>query len=157
MPSGSTGKPPGKDVAAQASSTAAPDATSSTCGKAAPAISAEEQKALDQLGPLGGKSQSDIEAQLLVQGYTGVKANSGGKVFTKDLGNGKTMAVRLDPAMQRNPPKGFADEKPHAHKESVPSAAVSNGNYSPTSSGLTKFDDLGKPSSDPGRVHIPTQ
>lgn len=157
MPNGNGGGLPSQGAVAKDSGNKAPNTPVAPCAKPVPAVSQEEQKALDALGPLSGKSQNDIEADLQKQGYTGVKANSGGKVYTKDLGNGRVMAVRLDPAMQRNPPKGFADETPHAHKETLPTAEVSNGNYKPSAKGLMKFDDAGQPSGDPRKVHIPTK
>jgi hypothetical protein len=57
-------------------------------------------------------------------------------------------------ATTRTPPLGFADEVPHAHKESVPSAAVSKrGNYDP--SRATKYDDAANKTDEPRRTHIP--
>ena len=156
MPSGDKPTLPPKSTAAAGAGTGSPASPTLPCGaKAAPPVSDEEQAALAALGPLEGKTKSEIEATLAEQGYTSVKANSGGKVYTKDLGNDKTMAVRLDPAMNRQPPKGFADEVPHAHKESLPTSAVSAGNYSPGAAGLTKFDDAGQPATAPAKVHIP--
>ena len=68
------------------------------------------------------------------------------------LPDGTTAAVRLDPAMVRTPPKGFADEVPRAHKEVVPTSSVVNGNYQAAS---TKLDDHGNPATAPNQVHIP--
>jgi hypothetical protein len=53
----------------------------------------------------------------------------------------------------RTPPKGFADEVAHVHKEIVPTDKVSNGNYAP--SAATKLNDAGVPTSDPREAHIP--
>jgi hypothetical protein len=55
--------------------------------------------------------------------------------------------------MSRSPLKGFADEVPHAHKELVPTPSVVGGNYPPGAS--TKLDDLGNPTVDPRKAHIP--
>jgi hypothetical protein len=116
----------------------------------------EETEELKKIGSLSGKDQKNIEADLVSRGYNSATAHSGGKVLTKDLGNGRTMAVRLDPPTVRNPPKGFADEVPHAHKESIPTSTVQNGNY-PNGPHVRKFDDAGNTSSDPTAVHIPTK
>ena len=125
-------------------------------GGGASGVTPEEQKALDDLGRLQGRKEAEIEQQLKKQGYSGpVVANSGGKIYTKDLGNGKTVAVRLDPAEVRTPPRGYADEVLHAHKETVPTSEVSAGNYSHKAKGKTRFDDNGHPSSDQRAVHIP--
>jgi hypothetical protein len=110
---------------------------------------------LADLGALQGKTATEIEADVTKQGYSGVTANSGGKVFTKDVGNGRTMSVRVDPPTIRNPPKGFADEVAHCHKESVPTSAITNGNYPPSTPNQLKFDDMGRVSTDVRAVHIP--
>jgi len=145
---------PGKGAAAGTTSSGLPGTPTSGCAAAA-GVSKEEQAALDAVGPLQGRPQADIEADLKKQGYSGVTAKSGGKVYTKDLGDGRTAAVRLDPYNPRSP-AGYADAVPHAHKETLPSTAVSGGNYSNQAAGLTKFDDTGKPSTDMKAVHIPT-
>ncbi len=152
-----TGGLPGKPAANPAAGANPPNSPVKPCAAStSPPVTPEEQQALDALGPLQGKTEAEIETELVKQGYSGVNANSGGKVFTKDLGNGKAMAVRLDPAKTRVPPKGFADEVQHAHKESIPASELKNGNYSPAAKGLTKFADDGKPSVDPKKCHIPT-
>jgi len=87
-------------------------------------------------------------------GYSAVPANSGGKVWTKSLPDGTTAAVRVDPAMVRTPPKNFADEVAHAHKEIVPTSSVVSGNYPPGAT-TARLDDLGNPASAPGQIHIP--
>jgi RHS repeat-associated protein len=72
-------------------------------------------------------------------------SNQGGQVWTKPMPDGNTASVRIDPAMVRNPPLGFADEQPHVHKETVPTANVSNGNYGPPhQSGSVPCDDCGQ-------------
>lgn len=86
-------------------------------------------------------------------GYTSVTGNNGGTIWTKALPDGNTAVVRVDPAMVRAKPKGFADEVPHVHKEIVPTSKVSSGNYKPADA--TKLDDCGVPSTDPGKTHIP--
>lgn len=67
--------------------------------------------------------------------------------------DGTAVAIRVDPPMVRANPKGFADEVPHVHKETVPTNKITNGDYSP--SDATKFNDLGVPSNDPRQTHIP--
>jgi hypothetical protein len=64
-----------------------------------------------------------------------------------------TMSVRLDPAMVRARPRGFADEVPHAHKEIVPTTDVTSGNYAPNAA--IKYNDMGLPSTGPIDAHIP--
>lgn len=108
---------------------------------------------LKDLGPLQGKTRGEVEDLLKKKGFTSAPAHSGGQVWTKPLPDGNTAAVRLDPAMVRTKPKGFADEVPHAHKEIVPTSSVISGNYPPNAA--TKLDDLGNPSSDPRALHIP--
>jgi hypothetical protein len=116
-----------------------------------PGTSASQE--INGLGQLQGKSKVDIEAQLTAQGYSSVPANNGGTIWTKAGADGNTAAVRIDPAMVRANPKGFADEVSHVHKEIVPSSAVSNGNYPP--SAATTLDDFGNPTTDPRLTHIP--
>jgi hypothetical protein len=67
--------------------------------------------------------------------------------------DGTTAAVRVDPATVRTPPKGFADEVPHAHKEFVPTSAVQSGNY--PNSAATKLNDAGLPAANKAEAHIP--
>ncbi|MBO0940085.1 hypothetical protein J2I47_26310, partial [Fibrella sp. HMF5335] len=111
---------------------------------------------------LQGRPRADIEADLISRGYTSVPANSGGKVWTKSMPDGKTASVRIDPAMNRQPPLGYADEVVHAHKEIVPTANVRAGNYGPPgTSGSVSLDEAGNvissPNSNAGRraAHIP--
>ena len=83
-------------------------------------------------------------------------ARSGGDVWTKSMPKGQTAAVRVDPAVVRNPPRGFADEVPHAHKEIVPTSEVGRrGNYD--GSRATTLDDTAVKTNDPARTHIPIQ
>jgi len=93
------------------------------------------------------------------RGYTSTQANSGGEVWTKAHPDGSTTAVRLDPANPRSP-SNYADAKPHAHVESVPSSQVSNGNYRPRdiTGRYTANGSLSTPSTNPNHhadVHIP--
>jgi hypothetical protein len=125
-------------------------------------LTPEEKEALDKLGPLEGLSAEEIESKLKEQGFSGpVSAKSGGKVFVKDVGNGRTIGVRLDPAQPTGPgtkrltPKGWADEIPHSHKESVPTSEVKDGNYEPTAPDKLTLDDSGNPSADKKATHIP--
>jgi hypothetical protein len=105
------------------------------------------------MGSLAGKSKAEIAAQMKAAGYTSVTGNNGGTVWTKMLPDGNTAVVRVDPAMVRVKPKGFADEIPHVHKEIVPTSKVSSGNYKPADA--TKLDDCGLPTTDPSKTHIP--
>ncbi len=116
-------------------------------------LSCQAQAELDALGPLAGKSRTEIEAELRAKGYNAVPAHSGGQVWTKPTADGTTAAVRLDPAEVRSPPKGWADEVPHAHKEIVPSSAVQNGNY--PAKAATKLNDAGLPAANKAEAHIP--
>ena len=105
------------------------------------------------LGSMAGKSNADIAAQMKAAGYSPITGNNGGTIWTKSLPDGNTSVVRVDPAMVRVKPKGFADEVPHVHKEIVPTNKVTNGNYKPADA--IKLDDHGLPSTDPGKTHIP--
>ncbi|WP_200951667.1 hypothetical protein, partial [Duganella sp. Root1480D1] len=109
---------------------------------------------LGKLPNLAGKTSAEIESALRAQGYTSVSANNGGTVWTKNLPDGNTAAVRIDPATVRVNPKGFADEVPHAHKEIVPTANVVNGNYKPGKSVIT-LDDSCCATKNPSDTHIP--
>jgi hypothetical protein len=113
------------------------------------------EKEIRELGPLEGKPKAEIEPMLKERGYTDVPANSGGTVWTKDCPGGCTAAVRIDPAVVRDPPQNKFDEKPHVHKEIVPTNKVSDGNYHPRSA--ETYDDNGKPTStnDHEANHIP--
>ncbi len=103
---------------------------------------------------LSGRSTASIESELRQRGFKPCSARSGGTVWTKPMPKGQTAAVRIDPAMQRTPPKGFADEVPHAHKESVSTSAVNKrGNYDPTRA--ITLDDSAQKTTDPLRTHIP--
>lgn len=85
--------------------------------------------------------------------FSQITGNNGGTIWTKTAADGNTAAVRVDPPMVRQNPKGFADEVPHVHKEIVPTKDVSNGNYPP--SAATKLNDSSNSSSDPRQTHIP--
>jgi hypothetical protein len=117
-----------------------------------PAAKSAESE-IKSLGSLQGKSAAQIDVQLRRAGYTPTPANNGGTIWTKVASDGNTAAVRVDPPMVRTPPKGFADEVAHVHKEIVPTDKVSNGNYAP--SAATKLNDAGVPTSDPREAHIP--
>jgi len=116
-------------------------------------LSCDAQAELDALGPLAGKSRTELEAELRAQGYTPVPAHSGGQVWTKPMPDGTTAAVRVDPATVRTPPKNFADEVAHAHKEIVPTPAVQGGNY--PNSAASKLNDAGRPAANKAEAHIP--
>ena len=124
-----------------------PSAVEASIGQAATA--AEE---IQRLGPLANKTGAAIDRQLNGRGYTKVNGRGGGRVYTKPCPDGNTAAVRVDPAVVRNPPLGQADEVPHVHKEAVPTPKVKNGNYKAPS---VKFDDPGNPSTNPRATHIP--
>lgn len=83
--------------------------------------------------------------------------NGNSKIFTKDLENGNSIGVRLDPPKKAIPSKGYADEVAHAHKEIVPTPEVQNGKYfQPNKArGVQPLDDSGLPSNDPAKKHIP--
>lgn len=108
---------------------------------------------LKQLGPLKDRHQAHIEKDLAERGYSPTKANSGGSVWTKPGADGHTASVRLDPAVERTPPKGWADEAAHAHKETVPTGSVSQGNYHPSQA--TKLNDAAEPALSTAEAHIP--
>ncbi|HEV3191625.1 MAG TPA: RHS repeat-associated core domain-containing protein, partial [Polyangiaceae bacterium] len=107
---------------------------------------------LERVGPLQGREASRIEAKLSRDGFSGVPANDGvGRVWTKPGSDGNTASVRIDPAKVRTPPKGWADEVPHAHKETVASSKVFNGNYDRPD---VRYDDQCNVSEDMRAVHI---
>lgn len=112
------------------------------------------QQELRALGPLEGRTAADIERELTDRGFRATPARGGGTVWTKEMPKGQTAAVRIDPATSRTPLRGFADEVPHAHKEIVPTSAVSKrGNYDPSRS--LSLDDAASKTADPTRTHIP--
>ncbi|WP_219133122.1 RHS repeat-associated core domain-containing protein [Janthinobacterium sp. UMAB-60] len=108
---------------------------------------------IKNLPALNNMLPSDIRKILRRRGYTMVGSrtnpsgsNKRGQVWTKNLPDGNTAAVRIDPAEKRAIPLGNADEVPHAHKEIVPTSSVTNGNYAPPKiSGAKLCDDTGKP------------
>jgi len=104
------------------------------------------------LGPLSGRRRRDIEKRLRQRGYTAVDARSGGKVWTKNMEDGNTVGVRIDPASGND---GFVDNRLHAHKEIVSSDKIIDGNYKPKHA--KTFDDLGNQTSknDWEANHIP--
>lgn len=108
---------------------------------------------IDSIGPLNGRSKTDIEADLVNAGFSSTPANGGGTVWTKAGSDGTTAAIRIDPAKVRTPAKGFADEVPHAHKEIVPTSQVTSGNYHP--SAATTLDDAGNVTLNRRDTHIP--
>ena len=103
------------------------------------------------LGPLSGRRRRDIEKRLRQRGYTAVDARSGGKVWTKNMEDGNTILIRVDPAnTTRN--MGYADEVSHAHKESVSSSCISNGDYGREDRpNVTKYNDSNEPLPSRGR------
>jgi hypothetical protein len=119
----------------------------------APKITGTASQEIQAVGQLQGKSGAEIAAKLTSEGYTPVRANNGGTIWTKTGSDGNTAAIRVDPPMVRPSPRGFADEVPHVHKEIVPTDQVVNGNYPPRSA--TTLNDSGLPSTDPLQTHIP--
>lgn len=109
---------------------------------------------LKNLPQFSGKTKTEIEATLISQGYTSAPANSGGTVWTKSLPDGNTAAVRIDPAVERPTPRGWADEVPHVHKEIVPTTEVKDGNYKP-SKAVTTLDDNCCSTTNRADTHIP--
>lgn len=112
------------------------------------------------LPSFSGKTPSQIRSILRGRGYTSSSAHSGGEIWMKNLPDGNTASIRIDPRKVRNPPLGYADGVLHYHKESVPTDKVNN-NYKPKHS--TQYNDQGIPSSkgsNPNHaadVHIPTK
>ena len=91
------------------------------------------------------------------RGYTAVDTRAGGKVWAKSMEDGNTILIRVDPAnTTRN--MGYADEVPHAHKESVSSSCISNRDYGREDRpNVTKYNDSNEPIPSRGRereVHI---
>ena len=89
------------------------------------------------------------------QGYTKVEGRGGGEVWTKSCNDGTTASVRIDPVKVRTPPRGYADEIPHVHKETVPTERVTDGNYSARDA--TTYDDSGNQSTIKQDIHIPIE
>jgi len=161
-----TAKQVGEEVAQQgAKKTGKEVAESGSKFSRSPAV----EKALSELGSFKGKTRKEIRKKLKDQGY--VKQKNG--VYTKDLGDGTSVGVRMDPGVNKagNPlDKGgyasqrgtsgslHADSVPHVHKEIVPTSDVASGKYmKPGYGGATKLNDNGFPSSNPLETHIPTQ
>jgi len=114
-----------------------------------------EEKAQEELGELKGKSKSEIRQKLKELGYKPVESfNKKGEVWTKDLGNGKTQGVRIDPPVKRLVPRGWGDEVDHVQKELVPTDRISKGNYQPEDV-LKRLNDKGMESLDKRELHIP--
>jgi len=109
---------------------------------------------LNAIGPLTGKDTATINADMAARGYFSKTANSGGLVWSKDMPDGNTVVIRTDPAQVRTPPRAWADEVAHAHKESVPTTYMSAGDYS-TGAPVTKYSDSNMASTDINSVHIP--
>lgn len=124
--------------------------------KTKPPIGATQE--IKDLPQYRGLTKTEIEQDLAQRGYSRVPSNDGtGSVWTKPGADGNTAAVRLDDAVVKATPRGFADEVPHLHKEVVSSAEVVNGNYARPA---IKFDDLGNVVTGPNsqtahQVHIP--
>ncbi|EGI41778.1 putative RHS family protein [Escherichia coli TA280] len=118
------------------------------------------QEEIGGLPNFAGKTPGEIRQTLRNRGYSSVQAHSGGEVWTKALPDGNTVAVRLDPAKQRTRPKGFADEVPHAHIESLPTSGVVNGNYGGKNNPvvpIVKYDASGNIAVTSPDAHIPMQ
>jgi hypothetical protein len=111
------------------------------------------EQAFEEVGPLEGLTGSQVYNRLAGPdglGWNVAPAENGiGQVFTKDLGNGTTVAIRVDPAhggpgtgqpIDRN----FAGDVPHVHKESVPTILVGDGtnpgNYRANAPGKRIYD-----------------
>jgi len=105
--------------------------------------------------PLAGRTKASIEADLKAQGYTSIPARSGGSVWTKPMPDGNTAVVRVDPPTVRNPPRGFADEVAHAHKEIVPTTEITAGDYNSRVTRPTVLDEHGNPNTNKRDTHIP--
>jgi RHS repeat-associated protein len=113
-----------------------------------------------------GLSEEEIVDILEAEGFTRqADGANGGRIWTKDLGNGNSIGVRIDDPVVQGPPvpgvsrptlQGFADEVPHVHKEIFPTANKSDWLTRPVDGEpwLTKLDDSGTPSTNPGDVHI---
>ncbi|MBC8154899.1 MAG: hypothetical protein H7Z72_18535 [Bacteroidetes bacterium] len=104
---------------------------------------------------LAGRSRADIETNLRNEGYTSVPARSGGTVWTKPMPDGNTAIVRIDPPTVRTPPRGYADEVAHAHKEVVPTAEVKAGDYNSKVTRPIILDESGMPNTSRRDTHIP--
>ncbi len=146
---GSTPAPASKTAAEAAAGAGAAVSSAPT----SPGNTASAADAIQAIGPLKGKSKAEIEAKLTEQGFSKAPGKGGSSVWTKPCADGTTAAVRIDPVKKRKKPKNFADEKPHVHKEAVPTKHVSKGNYHPENA--SKLDDAGHPSTDPEATHIP--
>jgi hypothetical protein len=142
-----------------------------------------QQRAFGEIGPLTGRTGSDIFDTAARAGWRLATAESGGQVWTKNLDNGMTAVVRVDPpafgpGTRRPDPLGYADEVAHAHKEAVPTSEINapqldlthekfgqlagEGNFWFNAPGKEIYDDANEPIAEPnspaGRVaaHIPT-
>ncbi|MFT3684732.1 MAG: RHS repeat-associated core domain-containing protein [Phycisphaerales bacterium] len=132
----------------------APEPAPTTAPTPAPNQGVPALTEIQQLGPLQGQSRVQIGTTLQAKGFTRVTGMNGGEVWTKPGSDGNTAMVRIDPPMTRPTPRGFADEVPHVHKETVPTSSVINGN-TPRGVRPTTYDDTGAPSSNPRDTHIP--
>lgn len=117
-----------------------------------------EKAELDKIGPLKDLTPEEIAAKLRELGYDGpLEGDNGGDIYVKNLPNGRSVRIRVDPAEVRKNPKGWADEKPHVHKEGVDTGATDEDTAGKSAKNPVRYDDSGCPSDDHEDVHIPTK
>ncbi len=117
-----------------------------------------EKAELDRIGPLKGLTPEQIAEKLKKLGYDGPLAgDNDGDIFIKNLPNGRSVRVRVDPAEVRKNPKGWADEKSHVHKEGVDTGTSNEDTASKSAKNPVRYDDSGCASDNPEDIHIPTK
>ena len=115
-----------------------------------------EKDELDKVDSLKDLSPDQIADILKKQGYSGpLPGDNGGDIYVKNLPNGRSVRIRVDPAEIRKNPKGWADEKPHVHKEGVDTGANDSETAGKSAKNQVRYDDSGCPSNEPEDVHIP--
>jgi RHS repeat-associated protein len=108
------------------------------------------------MGLLKPMTRAQIQQMAIDRGYSSVPAASGGTVWTRPMPDGETAAVRTDPPKARPASQSnWADTVKHAHKETVGSGDVHDGNYKPQDA--TTYDDQGNVATDKQRTHIQHQ
>ena len=120
----------------------------------------QELDELNRVGNLEGMTGKEIKQRLQSLGYKGpFRTANGGKAYIKDLGNGYSSQIRVDPIQwdpEQESPSERAGARPHVHKEGVRTKQTNADTYDQNNDkGKITYDDENCPSSDPYKTHIP--